>query len=121
MENMLEFNYYNLSSNPIESIEKIGLWPNKVLLINYSIVIVLGLIGNLTTIYLVLFSKKMQQATNIYISNLAVADLLVIFLVIPENSLRLLFIQPPDICRRIFCKITGFTHGKYDSIIIVVA
>ena len=104
---MLELDAYNLTSQAPNSISL----SNKILLVNYSIVMVLGLIGNLSTIYVAMFSKKTQKITNIYISNLALADLLVVLLVIPENSLRLLQIQPPEFCRRIFCKYTGFFQG----------
>ena len=119
---MLELNFtFNISSSSISNISSSGSsshatnsidLTNKILLVNYSIVMILGLIGNLTTVYVALFSKKTQKITNIYISNLALADLLVVVLVIPENCSRLLQIQPPDFCRRIFCKYTGFFQGK---------
>lgn len=91
----------------------IEIWPNKVLLAIYSIVFMVGLSGNILTIYLVIFIKKMQSMTNKFISNLAVADLLVIFLVIPENALRLMLKQPPDIGGHLFCKFTAFIQGKF--------
>ena len=96
---------------------QLQLWPDKILLFVYTLVFIVGFLGNLLTIYLVLFFKKIQSMTNKFISNLALADLLVIFLVIPENFIRLmkynesLTTVPPDLSSRIFCKLGSFTHG----------
>jgi hypothetical protein len=110
LKKMLELNFtFNISNNHASN--SIDL-TSKILLVNYSIVMLLGLIGNFSTVYVALCCKNTQKITNIYISNLALADLLVVVLVIPENALRLLQLQPPDFCRRIFCKYTGFFQGN---------
>jgi hypothetical protein len=106
---MSEFNISESIMNTLEIQESII---NKIILVNYVIIVILGLIGNLSTIYLVIKTKKShKQAANIYISNLAIADLCVIFLVIPENCLRLMQIHTDDIWSSLFCKYSGFTHG----------
>lgn len=106
---MSEFNITESIMNTLEIQESII---NKIILINYIIIVILGLIGNLSTIYLVITTKKSyKQAANIYITNLAIADLCVIFLVIPENCLRLMQIHTDDIWSSLFCKYSGFTHG----------
>lgn len=96
---------------------QIQIWPNQILLFIYSLVFILGLLGNLLTIYLVIFFKKIQSMTNKFISNLALADLLVILIVIPENVIRLMnpndaFHKTSDRANHIFCKLTVFVHGN---------
>ena len=96
---------------------QIQIWPNQILLFIYSLVFILGFLGNLLTIYLVIFFKKIQSMTNKFISNLALADLLVILIVIPENVIRLMnpndaFHETSDRANHIFCKLTVFVHGN---------
>ena len=86
------------------------LWPNKILIIVYAIVFIVGLIGNITVIYFVLIYKRMQSMTNKFITNLALADLLVIFICIPDEVTRLSETQWKY--KEYFCKITPFSQGK---------
>jgi hypothetical protein len=87
----------------------IKLWPNKILVIVYALVFTIGLVGNITVIYFVLFYKRMQSMTNKFITNLALADLLVIFICIPDEVTRLLETQWKY--KEYFCKITNFIQG----------
>lgn len=88
---------------------EIKLWPNKILAIVYLIIFIVGLFGNVIVIYFVLFYKRMQSMTNKFITNLALADLLVIFICIPDEVTRLLEIKWKY--EKYFCKITHFSQG----------
>ena len=96
---------------------QLQIWPNQILLFFYVFVFLLGLFGNLLTIYLVIFFKKIQSMTNKFISNLALADLLVILIVTPENVIRLMkpddaFNKSSGLNSHILCKLTVFIHGN---------
>ncbi|XP_068129250.1 neuropeptide Y receptor type 2-like [Hyperolius riggenbachi] len=54
-----------------------------VLIAAYSIIIILGLIGNSLVIYMIMKYKNMRTVTNYFIANLAVADLMVDSLCLP--------------------------------------
>ena len=90
----------------------VKLWPNKILIIVYLIVFIVGLFGNIIVIYFVLYYKRMQSMTNKFITNLALADLLVIFICIPDEVTRLLETQWKY--EKIFCMITNFSQGFYN-------
>ena len=49
-------------------------WSNVVFMLLYSVVAVVGLLGNTLVIYVVLRYSNMQTVTNMYILNLAIAD-----------------------------------------------
>lgn len=88
----------------------IKLWPNKILIVLYLIIFITGLIGNVIVIYFVLFYKRMQSMTNKFITNLALADLLVIFVCIPDEIARLMEVSWKY--EKFFCEITNFSQGK---------
>lgn len=91
----------------------VKLWPNKILIIVYLIIFIVGLFGNVIVIYFVLYYKRMQSMTNKFITNLALADLLVIFICIPDEVTRLLETQWKY--EKFFCMITNFSQGYYQS------
>lgn len=49
-------------------------WSNVVFMLLYSVVAIVGLLGNTLVIYVVLRYSNMQTVTNMYILNLAIAD-----------------------------------------------
>ncbi|CAJ0968717.1 unnamed protein product [Ranitomeya imitator] len=54
-----------------------------ILITAYSLIILLGLVGNSLVIYMILKYKNMKTVTNFFIANLAVADLMVDSLCLP--------------------------------------
>ncbi|XP_078533789.1 neuropeptide Y receptor type 2 [Lissotriton helveticus] len=65
----------------IDSTKLVGV--QTVLIIAYSSIILLGVIGNSLVIYVVIKFKTMRTVTNFFIANLAVADLMVNTLCLP--------------------------------------
>uniref|UniRef100_A0A3B4AE44 Neuropeptide Y receptor type 2 n=1 Tax=Periophthalmus magnuspinnatus TaxID=409849 RepID=A0A3B4AE44_9GOBI len=53
------------------------LWVQITLITAYSLIILLGLLGNALVIYMIVRYKNMRTVTNFFIANLALADLLV--------------------------------------------
>ena len=52
----------------------------------FSIVVLVGFIGNLLVVLVVTFNKQMRNTTNLLIMNLAVADLLFIVFCVPFSA-----------------------------------
>lgn len=52
----------------------------------FSIVVLVGFIGNLLVVLVVIFNKQMRNTTNLLIMNLAVADLLFIVFCVPFSA-----------------------------------
>lgn len=63
----------------------------SILIAAYIFIFVTGVIGNIMVILVVSLRPKMRSVTNIFILNLAVADLLVILFCIPATLLSNLF------------------------------
>ncbi len=61
------------------------------LIIAYMLILVIGVIGNLMVILVVLLRPQMRSVTNMFIMNLAVADLLVIVFCVPSTLLANIF------------------------------
>ena len=59
----------------------------------YSIVLVIGLIGNFLVLSFIIRAPKMRTVPNIFICNLAIADVLVIFVCLPANMMGCIFIR----------------------------
>ncbi|XP_046877080.1 neuropeptide Y receptor Y7 [Hypomesus transpacificus] len=59
------------------------LWVQITLITAYSLIILLGLVGNALVIYMIVRFRNMRTVTNFFIANLAVADLLVDTLCLP--------------------------------------
>ena len=104
-------------SNEVNQSDFFELWLNRVLLVIYLIIFVVGLTGNFIVIYFVLFYKRMQTMTNNFITNLAVADLLVIFICVPITASRLLY--DSWIFGRFMCRISGFAQGVSLSVSVL--
>ncbi len=119
---MNEKNVTNMTSagdlfNLNNSYETLKLWPNKILIIVYMIVFFVGLFGNIVVIYFVLFYRRMQSMTNKFITNLALSDLLVIFICIPDEISRLM--ETHRSYGKFFCKITHFVQGSLASFVLI--
>jgi len=52
----------------------------------FSLIVALGLIGNLLVIFVIIINQQMRSTTNILILNLAVADLLFIIFCVPFTA-----------------------------------
>ena len=52
----------------------------------FSLIVLIGFVGNLLVVLVVTFNKQMRNTTNILIMNLAVADLLFIVFCVPFSA-----------------------------------
>lgn len=66
---------------------------NIVYIIVYSIVFIVGLIGNSFVIAVVLRAPRMRTVTNYFIVNLAIADILVIVFCLPATLMSNIFVR----------------------------
>lgn len=85
--------YHNLSNNSLLGETEIDFWSfeTKIAIlvgVTFSISIIIGLIGNALVLLTFLFQKQMRSTTNIIILNLAIAELLFIFLCVPFTGLN---------------------------------
>ncbi|KAK3579424.1 hypothetical protein CHS0354_028222 [Potamilus streckersoni] len=71
------FYYISSMEYPLDIYKDVPLWEFVLKIVLYTIIIVASLVGNFLVIVVVLKNKRMQTATNFYIVNLAVADILV--------------------------------------------
>ena len=74
----------------------------KILITIFSIVIILGIFGNLLVIWTILLNKNMRTTNNLFILNLAMSDLTLCFFSIPFNvykTLRHSWIFGDFLCR----------------------
>ncbi|KAK3094618.1 hypothetical protein FSP39_004088 [Pinctada imbricata] len=62
-------------------------WLTCIFIVFYAIIFLLGVSGNTLVVYVVARNKSMQTITNIFITNLAVSDILMCFLAIPFTPL----------------------------------
>ncbi|XP_046807506.1 neuropeptide Y receptor type 2, partial [Lucilia cuprina] len=87
-----EYNTMTYSTNaPLPETEGDDIINNKLVqiffCILYSTVFVLGVFGNVLVCYVVLRNKAMQTVTNIFITNLALSDILLCVLAVPFTPL----------------------------------
>lgn len=85
--------YYNLTNSTLQLDAEMDFlsFETKIAIlvgITFSISIIIGLIGNALVLLTFLFQKQMRSTTNIIILNLAVAELLFIFLCVPFTGLN---------------------------------
>ena len=62
-------------------------WLTVVFIMLYAVIFLLGVSGNTLVVYVVVRNKTMQTITNIFITNLAVSDILMCLLAIPFTPL----------------------------------
>ena len=68
---------------------------NAFLIIAYTIIVVVSFFGNLLVCYVIWKNKRLHTVTNIFIANLAVADILMTIWNIPFNLVRIVLEQWP--------------------------
>ncbi|CAF2930190.1 unnamed protein product [Rotaria sp. Silwood2] len=115
--------FHNAFSNPV-LIE-------KVLLITYAVIFLIGLVGNIMTIIIIKFNTHLRTPTNIYLLNLAVSDLMMLICNLPlemieihyrEWPLSIIFCALRNICVEFFtCSsiltILAFSCERYFAIV----
>ncbi len=74
----------------------------------YALILVTGVIGNFTTCVVIARNKYMHTATNYYLFSLAISDLLLLVLGLPQEIYQL-WQKYPYAFGEIFCVIRGFT------------
>lgn len=62
-------------------------WVQGVFCVIYTVIFVLGLIGNILVCFVVIRNKAMQTVTNLFISNLALSDILLCVFAVPFTPL----------------------------------
>ena len=88
----------------------------------YSLIFVSGLIGNVSTCIVIAKNRYMQTATNCYLFNLAIADLLVLILGLPQE-LYTIWSAYPWIFGETFCivRVLAAETVTYASILTITA
>ena len=88
----------------------------------YCFIFMLGIIGNVSTCIVVARNRYMQTATNFYLFNLAVSDLLVLVLGLPQETYTF-WSQYPWIFGEPFCiiRIMASETSTYASILTITA
>ena len=62
-------------------------WLRAIFVIMYIVIFLLGISGNLLVVYVVVKNKSMQTITNIFITNLALSDIMMCLLAVPFTPL----------------------------------
>ena len=62
-------------------------WLRGILIFLYTVIFLLGVSGNLLVVFVVVRNKSMQTITNIFITNLAVSDIMMCLLAVPFTPL----------------------------------
>ena len=63
------------------------IWLRGILITFYFVIFIVGIFGNLLVVYVVVRNKSMQTITNIFITNLAVSDIMMCLLAVPFTPL----------------------------------
>ncbi|CAF0943700.1 unnamed protein product [Brachionus calyciflorus] len=92
-------------------------WVDIFFIIIYVLIFLIGLFGNFIVIYFVLVYKRMQTMTNKFITNLAVSDLLVIFICIPVTASR--YITKEWVFGEFMCRFSSFAQGVSLSVSVM--
>ncbi|KAK3611143.1 hypothetical protein CHS0354_009608 [Potamilus streckersoni] len=79
------------------------------LILVYGIAFVVGLVGNVSVILVIVKFKHMRTLTNVFLMNLAIGDILVVFVCIPVSLGNCVYRD--WIYGEIMCKITPFIQG----------
>ncbi|KAJ8939691.1 hypothetical protein NQ318_011738 [Aromia moschata] len=100
---------WNTSSNVSDS-EEVNLYPISLVVpftIIYVVIFFTGLIGNVSTCFVIAKNKPMRTATNYYLFGLAVSDLVLLISGLPPEMYR---IWSPDtyVFGQTFCVLQGF-------------
>jgi hypothetical protein len=115
--------YQDIFSNP--------LFIEKLILTIYSIIFLVGLVGNIMTIIIIKYNAYLRTPTNFYLLNLAVSDLMMLMCNLPLEMLEIynrqwplsvIFCKFRNICAEFFtCSsiltILAFTCERYFAIV----
>lgn len=88
----------------------------------YSVILITGLVGNICTCVVIIRNKHMRTVTNYYLFSLAVSDLLLLIVGLPQE-LFLLWNKYPYVFGEAFCVIRGYTAemSTYASILTITS
>lgn len=92
-------------------------WVDIFYIVIYSIIFITGFFGNFIVIYFVLVYKRMQTMTNKFITNLAISDLLVIFICIPVTVSR--YVTKEWVFGEFMCRFSSFAQGVSLSVSVM--
>lgn len=96
-----------LEINSTDIIENVGV--QALFLILYTIIFVLGIFGNVIVCYVVIRNKAMQTVTNLFITNLALSDILLCVLAVPFTPLYTFLGK--WVFGRIICHLVPYAQG----------
>ncbi|CAF3756749.1 unnamed protein product [Rotaria sp. Silwood1] len=103
----------------------------QLILIIYSLIFTIGFVGNIMTIFIIIYNTHLRTPTNYYLLNLAVSDLMMLMCNLPlemleiynrEWPLSIIFCKLRNICAEFFtCSsiltILAFTCERYFAIV----
>ncbi|XP_074650446.1 neuropeptide receptor 15-like [Tubulanus polymorphus] len=107
---------HSIKNSPLAMAEMIGI------AVAFIVVGVIGIVGNLLVIYAILSDKKMRSsATNLFIMNLAIADLMLMIFTVPEIVMFL--INDGWMMGLVMCKLERFVLvlAAYSSVLTLVS
>ncbi|XP_058797073.1 neuropeptides capa receptor-like [Phymastichus coffea] len=87
----------------------------------YTTIFICGIFGNVITCVVIINNSTMQNATNFYLFSLAVSDLILLLLGLP-NELSVFWQQYPWISGKLFCKVRAYTSetSSYVSVLTIM-
>ena len=80
----------------------------------YLFVFIIGIIGNILVCWVVFRQQSMRSVTNIFITNLALSDILLCLFAVPFTPLYLLTFKE-WIFGPVFCRLVPFVQGLFNS------
>uniref|UniRef100_A0A0N5CH63 G_PROTEIN_RECEP_F1_2 domain-containing protein n=1 Tax=Strongyloides papillosus TaxID=174720 RepID=A0A0N5CH63_STREA len=92
-----------------------------IILFVYTIIFLIGVLGNSMVLSIIYFEKKAKKSTNIFIMNLAIADLLFIIVCLPDSASSLFDINllPESFCRfQMFFKYMSIFASAYTLVLL---
>ena len=106
-------------------------WLMSLFIIFYSLIFLLGLIGNVLVAFVVVRNKAMQTITNIFITNLAVSDICMCLLAVPFTPMSFFFnswifgkalchIVPMTLCISVYVSTLTSTAIAVDRYFVIV-
>lgn len=75
----------------------------------YTLIFIIGIVGNGAVVYVVCVKKSMQSVTNLFIMNLALSDILMCLLAVPFTPIS--FFQDHWILGKFLCHLVPFSLG----------
>jgi hypothetical protein len=92
---------------------------NFILIVAYMLILTIGVVGNCLVVAVVIRTPRMRTVTNLFILNLAVADLLVILFCLPPTLLSNLLVRklshsPPAFRLVVLISLVGFPDAFHD-------